>query len=154
MIKAFLSGVLVGGLSVALWCYWSSKPVTSPQPVATETVPCKSVQALPSEAKKGLPKSVVRNEDAHVVGIAKTDHKEVTAVLDTGTGVTRMFVSEPFFQGQREIGLAYGYKGSERVAQLEAAEDFIHFRKLGLGVVGQFDTQGKWFLGVRARVSW
>ena len=154
MIRAFLSGVLVGGLSVALWCYWSPKSVVSPQPVATVTVPCKSIQALPLEAKKGLPRAVVRNENAHVIGTAKTDHKKVTAVLDTGTGVTQMFVSEPLFQRQREIGLAYGYKGSERVAQLEAAEDFIHFKKMGMGVVGQFDTQGKWFVGVRARVSW
>jgi hypothetical protein len=174
--KLFGIGALTGALLV-IACFFGYQWYLSLTPAApgviakeiagetTTAVPCTTLQVYSGAAKSKLhlPAPVVEDPNKHVVAAITTPpshHAQtVSAVTDTSTGITELFVRPvplPWFASRRsgEIAFSSGFKGSEIVGQLELAEDFYQVKAARLGVKVQADTQGQVFVGVRAALGW
>jgi hypothetical protein len=113
--------------------------------------------------KLGLPPVVASADQARVLASTTTAGNDrpqtVTAVLDTKSGTTQLFVRKeplPWFSLQRhgELALAYGYQGSRPVTQLEGSYDLIQIKRLRLGLTGRVEQGGRAFAGMRAAIEW
>ncbi|MHB8727570.1 MAG: hypothetical protein ACYC9K_00870 [Sulfuricaulis sp.] len=175
-MKQFFIGMTVGVLialsGVGAWQYHTSQVTAvsggAPKLLAAEAkspVPCKSILVYPQKAKQQLklPPDVVADVAQQVVASTTTPGDEhthtVTAVTDLGTGDTQMLVREeplPWFSTQRKahLSLAYGFNGLHPVMQVEATEDFFHFKALNFGATGRVQTVGTPFVGLTASMDW
>jgi hypothetical protein len=173
--KLFGIGALTGALLVVA-CFFGYQWYLSLTPAApgviakeiageaTTAVPCTTLQVYSGAAKSKLhlPAPVVADPNKHIVAAitapASSHAQTVTAVTDANTGETLLYTrAEPLpwisFKRHGEIGLAYGYQGSQLVTQLEASYDLMQIKMMKFGVTGQVESGGHAFAGVRAAIE-
>ena len=117
------------------------------------------------EAKLGLPETVKRDPDKHVVAssnVPPSDYPHtMTAVYDSGTGGVDMFLRRdrlPWvaFNQKGSIGVSYGVKNSTTgsVSRLYGRFDLIQIKRLHAGILGDVDTDGDKYGGAFAEYRW
>ena len=172
-LAGFAAGVI--GLTIAAVVYFSFKlnpappgihlPATPAKEVAKEeTIPVQVAEPVQvykpaTKAKLKLPKTVVDDAAQHVVASSKTANDErqhtITTTLDTSTGqFTTYDRAEPLpwvaVNTKTQVGLFYGLKDGEKVARLQAQQEFLQVKALHFGAVGSVDSDGSYFVGAGA----
>jgi hypothetical protein len=119
-------------------------------PVAKERV------EVPAEVKADPAVAVLASDK-----LPESDHPEtVTTVLDADTGKSQTYVvQDPYpwlaAENHKEVGMAYGFKNAfVRAGRLSFSDDFFQIKALHFGLVSTFDTDGEYFVGVRAVYRW
>lgn len=169
----FIVGLLVAGIIVG-GAYWRGLTHKQPSVEATDAPEVRdrktaTIETAPLRYFKGakepltLAPSVKANPLAVVtaatkIGISDYPHT-VTAVTDTGTGVTSLFVREdplPWMQSRRalEVGLNYGVNEDAKTGyRLDLRYDVLQIKAANFGVVGSIQD-GRSFVGVGVRARW
>jgi hypothetical protein len=131
-----------------------TKAITPKQVVVIETK---------AKAKLNLPKPVQADTKQHVVSASKVDYslvpKTVTTVFDEDTGQFTTYQQDEQrpWVSTRDSGyatLAYGFKGSERIARLSAHQSLLQIKAVSLGATGHLDSDGDHFIGLGATYRW
>lgn len=166
-LECFGVGFLAGALCMggAGW-YWYYK---QPTKQATLTGPTKTVIVtkpiriyVGQKKSRALPKSVQHNQAAHVVAGTTVRHRKVTAVLDTGTGITNLYVQpRSFFSSGRRTTIAVyegilGFPGGlPRIdTRIEGTERLFRIGKVHIDAQASYDTVGGYFVGVGLDYRW
>ena len=157
--RCFLGGMATGAVLTggACWWWYHSQPVT----VKTITGPTKVVTVrekiyVKQKAKRYLPNRIKHNPHAHVVAGTTVHRRQVTAVVDTGTGVTSLYVQpRPFisFANRTTVsayeGIFYVPTLGPRVdTRIEVTERLLRVGSLHIDAQGGYDTVGAGFAGV------
>lgn len=160
-------GLLVGlgaGSGTVYWWY-------ARQPVKVTTIqgPTKTIVVtkpiriyVGQKSRRVIPKSVQRNTKAHVVAGTTVHHRQVTAVLDAGTGLTSLYVQpRSFFSSGRRTTLSvyegvFGVPGlAPRVdSRLQVTERLFRIGSVHVDGQGTYDTVGGYFVGVGVDYRW
>lgn len=169
IVGVIVSAIMVGG--VQLYHRMSPRP-SMPAPVAselrkeaTESVAVTSVQAFAPATKQKLwlPPAVQASTDAHVVAATQVPStlrpQTVTAVLDTHTGATSLYIrNDPLpwiaLEQHGELSLSRGFRSDIQIYRATFREDVLQIKAAHLGVVGSVDSDGQWFAGVGIRIGW
>ncbi len=169
-IKGFVVGAAAASLLFAgLWAWNEFQPSLpaslgeTPNEIAstpTETVPCKTAQALPSSVKEdiGLPPAVVKNEQERLIAVVNVPQVDFPmtagALLNTDTGMGQIyFTPQPYpwtaFNPRWTFGGFYGINDKESgVVMGQAHYQFVQVKRLHVTATGQVDTSSRWFIGV------
>lgn len=170
----FLFGFITCALCAAgIWAWSTFKPslpaVLGEAPAKfadakTETVPCKTLQALAPKAKKdvGLPAAVQKDEDTSLLAVAKVPRSDnplwASAVLHRSTGIGEIyFTPQPTpwlaFNRRWRFGGYYGINDQESGVIMGTAQyEFLQLKRLKATAIGQVDSSSRWFGGVG--VTW
>jgi hypothetical protein len=129
--------------------------------------PNKTVRTYGTAAKGliTLPKTIAEDDSKRVtdsVVLQSTEKRQVvTQVLDVGTGETTSYthtVPDPWVapESRGSLGLTYGLKRDSvsPVFQLHGRHDFLQTKRLHWGVSGTAYSDGDWYAGAGAEVSW
>lgn len=127
----------------------------------TETVPCKTVQALAPKVKKevGLPVAVQKDEQASVLAIAVVPRSDnplfATSVLHRDTGIGEIYFTpqpRPWLAFDRRwlVGGFYSLRDgqTEPVGELLGLYDLAQIKALHVGAMAHLDTTGRRSLGI------
>ena len=157
--RCFLGGMATGAVLTggACWWWYHSQPVT----VKTITGPTKVVTVrekiyVKQKAKRYLPNRIKHNPHAHVVAGTTVHRRQVTAVVDTGTGVTSLYVQpRPFisFANRTTVSAYEGIfyvptHGPRPDTRIEVTERLLRIGSLHVDAQGGYDTVGAGFAGV------
>jgi hypothetical protein len=157
--RCFLGGMATGAVLTggACWWWYHSQPVT----VKTITGPTKVVTVrekiyVKQKAKRYLPNRIKHNPHAHVVAGTTVHRRQVTAVVDTGTGVTSLYVQpRPFisFANRTTVSAYEGIfyvptLGPRTDTRIEVTERLLRIGSLHVDAQGGYDTVGAGFAGV------
>lgn len=177
-LKTFFAGFLAGLVCAALLdaavhlyrhAYPGAAVVAKAAPEVqrqrTESVAVSRVRAFPQAVKHtlGLPSAVQAAPTAHVIAATKaqgTMHPQtVTAVLDTQTGQTSLYVrTDPLpwfaFENHGSVSLSRGIKNGAFAYRLGFREDFLQMKALHVGLVGNVDSDAHWYAGVGIAWRW
>lgn len=165
--RCFLGGFAAGAVCMGGGCwYWyhmqpvKVKTLTGPTKTIVVTKPIRIY--VGQKAKRVIPKSVQRNVKAHVVAGTTVHNRQVTAVLDTGTGLTSLYVQpRSFFSSGRRttISVYEGVFGTTGLApridtRVEATERLYRIGSLHIDAQGGYDSVGAYFAGVGLSYRW
>lgn len=161
--RCFLGGMACGAAltGAAGWWWYHRQPVKAPPlPGKTQVVTVKEKVYVGQKAVRYLPKSVRRAKTAHVVAGTTVHRRQVTAVVDTGTGVTSLYVQpRSFLSATRKTtisiyeGLLGLPGGMPRVdTRIEATERLFRVGPVHVDAQGTYDTAGGYFAGLG--LSW
>ena len=157
--RCFLGGMATGAVLTggACWWWYHSQPVT----VKTITGPTKVVTVrekiyVKQKAKRYLPNRIKHNPHAHVVAGTTVHRRQVTAVVDTGTGVTSLYVQpRPFisFANRTTVSAYEGIfyvptLGPRPDTRIEVTERLLRIGSLHVDAQGAYDSVGAGFAGV------
>lgn len=163
--RCFLGGFAAGAVCMGAGCWWwyyshpvTAKTITGP----TKTVVIKEKVYIGQKAKRYLPNRIKHNPHAHVVAGTTVHRRQVTAVVDTGTGVTSLYVQpRSFFSAARRTTLAVyegllGLPGSvPRVdTRIEATERLFRVGPVHVDGQATYDTAGGYFVGAGLSYRW
>ena len=173
----FFFGFVVAMLCAAgIWVWSTFKPSLpavlgeAPSKFAdakTETVPCKTLQALAPKAKKdvGLPTAVQKDDDTSLLAVAVVPRSDnpmwASAVLHRSTGIGEIyFTPQPLpwlaFNRRGEIGFSWlplSDKGGEATIRLDVRYEMLQAKALRAGPVGEITEKNgeyHWQAGFRA----
>ena len=159
--RCFLGGFAAGAVCMGGACwYWYHRQSTLAHPLAGPTktvIVTKPIKVyVGQKATRYVPKAVKRNVQAHVVAGTTVHHRQVTAVLDTGTGLTSLYVQpRSFFSSSRRTTIAVyegllGLPGGlPRVdTRIEATERLFRIGPVHIDGQASYDTAGGYFAGV------
>lgn len=172
-----LAGALAGVIGLLAW--QARQPallpgvvtLATPAKVMTKvervTVPCTTVQAYATPAKKKLklPASVQANPNSHVLASSDVQASErdtrISTVLDTDTGAVDTYSEAlplPWLrpESRGELGAYYGVKSGHfgPMGRLVASYDLLQIKSSHIGVMGSLDTDGAAFAGVGVKIRW
>ena len=161
--------LLVAACGVVLWSLWPRPTppigVSAPLPPAKEVrtvervrTEVKVVYVYPDKVKEklNLPPAVVADAAKQVSATGKLHAEErpytLTAVLDTGTGVSEVYARPdplPWIgPGKRgAVGIAYGIKDGDTTARLYGSRDLLRIKALHAGVTATLDQDRDYFAG-------
>ena len=157
--RCFLGGMATGAVITGGACWWwfHSQPVT----VKTITGPTKVVTIkekvyVGQKAKRYLPNRVKHNPHTHVVAGTTVHRRQVTAVVDTGTGVTSLYVQPRAFISFANRTTVSAYAGIFYVptlgprpdTRIEVTERLLRVGSLHIDAQGAYDSVGAGFAGV------
>ena len=174
-ITSHAIALVVGMALVAAGCVWMKfkpsldsvlgKPAEDLSGVGNETVPCQTVIVYKEKAKDklGLPESVKADAQQKVLAATQVDASErpttVSAVLDTGSGITSMYKrQDPYkwlaFNRRYEIGFDYVLKDGSFVFEPDVRAELMQIKALRLGVIGRLNSDGDFIPGARVWAIW
>lgn len=168
---AFVLGMVI----VAAGCVWLKFKPSLPSVLATpssdlakvdkETLKCQTVIVYKEKAKDklGLPESVKSDAEQKVLAATQVKSSDrpttVSAVLDTGSGLTSMYLRhDPYpwlgFDTKRELGIAYGFKSGGATTRVFGKVDLLTIKALRGGLIGNVDADGDWYVGAGVSMRW
>ena len=147
------------------WYWYHSQPVqikTLVGPTRTIVVTKPIRIFVGQKAVRYLPKAVKRNKAAHVTAGTVVHHRQVTAVLDTGTGITSLYVQpRSFFSSGRRttisvyegiLGLPGGVPRVD--TRIQGNERLFRIGPVHIDGQATYDTAGAYFVGIGASYRW
>lgn len=169
-VKLLGIGIVVGIFIAACVCSWLQfKPPTlavlapaSPKlsGATTVTKACTTVRTYQDSVKKklGLPDPIKKDSQASVIAAAAippSDYpRTATSVLHLDTGVGEIYLQQdslPWvaFNRRATIGVTYGIKDDSTgfITNLYGKLELAQIKKLSLGIYGDVDNSGDWYLG-------
>lgn len=131
----------------------------------TETVAVGHIQAYrtPTKRELGLPQAVQASRDQYVIAATKAaanlHPQTVTAVLDTQTGQTQLYIrTDPLpwiaFEQHGDVSLSRGFRSGALIYRLAGHEDLVQIKAAHVGLIGSIDSDGQWYGGIGLRVAW
>ncbi len=161
--RCFLGGMATGAVLTGGACFWwyHSQPVTVKRLVGpTKTVVVKEKVYVGQKARRYLPNRVKQNPTAHVVAGTTVHRRQVTAVVDSLSGVTSLYVQpRPFisFSRRTTVSVAEGVFGMTGLVPHLDTRIGVRERLMRVGPVhfdasGTYDTAGAYFAGVGLRI--
>ena len=173
LLALFIAGVVLG----AWLAYKPAQPAGDWQPAQpdkristtpTQTVQpkdCRVVVAAPAAKDQlDLPPDIRNNPAQHVSASAVVQPDEhpqsVVTIFDTTTGQTKAItqrLTHPWLATEQRGQLWAGYgltPGGERVGRILLREDLLQIKAMHLGMTGEVDTMGGWFVGLGVAYRW
>ena len=162
--RCFLGGMATGAVLTGGACFWwyHSQPVTVKRLVGpTKTVVVKEKVYVGQKATRYLPNRVKHNPTAHVVAGTTVHRRQVTAVVDSLSGVTSLYVqprSFISFSRRTTVSVAEGVFGMTGMVPHIDTRIGVRERLMRVGPVhfdasGTYDTAGAYFAGVGLRIT-
>ena len=169
----FLAGLVLAGI-IAGAAYWRGLTHSEPSVPAREapelrhakakTIQSAPLKYFPDAKKKLLLTEAIQNDQKQVVVAAtKLDISDrprtVTAVADTATGVTSLYVRNdplPWLRRERalDLGLHYGVRENGTPSYRASLRyDALQIKAAHIGVAGSLE-EGRSFVGVGVTVRW
>ena len=157
--RCALGGFAAGSICTlgACWWWYHSQPVTTKTITGpTKVVTIKEKVYVGQKAKRYLPNRIKHNPHAHVVAGTTVHRRQVTAVVDTGTGVTSLYVQPRAFISFANRTTVSAYEGIFYVptlgprpdTRLEVTERLLRIGSLHVDAQGGYDTVGAGFAGI------
>lgn len=163
--RCFLGGMATGAVitGAAGWWWYHHQPVKAPPlPGKTQVVTVKEKVYVGQKAVRYLPKAVKRDKRTRVVAGTTVHHRQVTAVLNTVSGVTSLYVQpRSFLSATRRTTISVyegllGLPGAiPRVdTRVEATERLFRVGPVHIDAQASYDTAGGYFAGVGLSYRW
>ena len=157
--RCFLGGMATGAVLTGGACFWwyHSQPVAVKRIVGpTKTVVIKEKVYVGQKAKRYLPNRVKKNPTMHVVAGTTVHRRQVTAIVDSVSGVTDLYVQPRAFisfSRRTTVSVYEGVFGTTGLAprldtRIEGTERLIRIGKLHVDGQAAYDTIGAYFVGV------
>lgn len=157
--RCFLGGMASGAVLTGGACFWwyHAQPVTVKHLVGpTKTVIVKEKVYVGQKATRYLPNSVKHTPTAHVVAGTTVHRRQVTAVVNSVSGVTSLYVQpRPFisFANRTTVSAYEGIfyvptLGPRPDTRIEVTERLLRIGSLHVDAQGGYDTVGAGFAGV------
>ena len=158
---ALAVGAVLGG-GVVYWWYHRQPIKAPPLPGKTRVVTVKEKVYVHEKAVRYLPKAVKRDKRTRVVAGTTVHHRQVTAVLNTVSGVTSLYVQpRSFLSATRRTTISVyegllGLPGAiPRVdTRVEATERLFRVGPVHIDAQASYDTAGGYFAGVGLSYRW
>ena len=163
--RCALGGFAAGSICTlgACWWWYHGQPVTVKRIAGpTKTVVVKEKVYVGQKATRYLPNRVKHNPTAHVVAGTTVHRRQVTAVVDSLSGVTSLYVQpRPFisFSRRTTVSVYEGVFGTTGLAprldtRIEGTERLIRIGPVHVDGQAAYDTVGAYFVGVGVSYQW
>lgn len=166
VLSALIAGILIGGIGVGAWMQRlnTAKEALVIAQGPTETVKCEDLKVYSRAAAKvaKLPKEVQRDPQKHLAAVTQIHPDKrihtVSAVYDAKESRINLFdVAEPLpwlrLRSDTQLSINYGIKEEGTVGRIGVFRRFVSVKQVDLGLTGQVDTDGAYFVGVGLSVD-
>ena len=161
--RCALGGFAAGSICTlgACWWWYHGQPVTVKRIAGpTKTVVVKEKVYVGQKATRYLPNRIKHNPTMHVVAGTTVHRRQVTAVVDSVSGVTDLYVQPRAFisfSRRTTVSVYEGVFGTTGLAprldtRIEGTERLIRIGPVHVDGQAAYDTIGAYFVGVGLKI--